>query len=267
MSAIILGMPTLIELPSLEANVELCQRLGLSLIELNMNLPAFRPLALPAERLRSLSEQTGVAFTLHLPEEVDLGSFHPSIREGHLHCCKDAIRWAAEFGANLVNLHLNSGVYFSLPDRRVWIYEKHCDQFVSLLVDSFCELGDLARELGITVCIENSGNFSLGFVRTALDALLSSCGGWVGLTWDIGHDAAGGFSDTPVFEEFEDRIAHVHLHDCDGELNHQVLFSGNVDVSAMLTLVRKLNVGVVIETKTTEALTESVRRLDDRGLR
>ena len=267
MSDIMLGMPALLELPSVEANVELSRKLGLSFVELNMNLPAFRPGALPAERLLALTEETGVGFTLHLPEEVDLASFHPSIREGHLHCCKNAIRWAGEFGVNLVNLHLNSGVYFSLPHRRVWIYEKHCDQFVSLLGNSFCKLGNLAQELGITVCIENTGNFSFGFVQTALDSLLKSCGGWLGLTWDIGHDAAAGFNDTPVFEKFQDRIGHVHLHDCDGKLNHQVLFSGNVDVSAMLSLARKLNVGVVIETKTAEALVESVRRLDERGLR
>ena len=267
MTDIRLGMPTLIELPSAEANVDLCQRLGLEFVELNMNLPGFCPDALPAERLPALTAATGVGFTLHLPEEVDLASFHPSIRQGHLHCCKDAIRWAAEFGAGLVNLHCNSGVYFSLPDRRVWIYEKHCDEFVSLLSESFRELGYLAQELGITVCIENAGNFSRGFVRTALDSLLRSFDGWLGLTWDIGHDPAAGFGDTSVFEEYPDRIGHVHLHDYDGELNHQVLFSGNVDVSAMLSLAREQNVGVVIETKTVDALTESIRRLDERGLR
>ncbi|MCR5064045.1 MAG: hypothetical protein K6A89_12265 [Treponema sp.] len=33
------GMPTLIENKSLKENIELCSRLGLNFIELNMNLP------------------------------------------------------------------------------------------------------------------------------------------------------------------------------------------------------------------------------------
>jgi hypothetical protein len=38
--------------------------------------------------------------------------------------------------------------------------------------------------------------------------VLGSCGDWLGLTWDIGHDAGANFGDTPVFEEYRDRIAH-----------------------------------------------------------
>ena len=101
-------MPTLIELPDLEANIELCQKLGLSFIELNMNCPAYNPQSLPAERLRQLKKEAGVGFTLHLPEEIDLASFQPSIRQGHLSCCKEAIAWAGEAGISIVNLHLNS---------------------------------------------------------------------------------------------------------------------------------------------------------------
>ena len=131
MSDIKLGMPTLIELPSVEANVQLCRKLGLSFVELNMNLPEYRPEVLPADRVRAVTGETGVGFTLHLPEELDLASFHPAIREGHLRCCTDAIRWAGECGVKVVTLHLHSGVYFTLPDRRRWVYEQHREQFLS----------------------------------------------------------------------------------------------------------------------------------------
>ena len=42
MGTIHLGMPTLIELDGLEANVDLCRRLGLAFIELNWTGPADR---------------------------------------------------------------------------------------------------------------------------------------------------------------------------------------------------------------------------------
>ena len=119
-----LGMPTLIDLPDVEANIELCRKLGLSFVELNMNCPAYNPQSLGAEQLRQLERETGVGFTLHLPEEIDLASFQPNIRQGHLSCCKEAIAWAGKADISIVNLHLNSGVYFSLPDRRVWLYEE-----------------------------------------------------------------------------------------------------------------------------------------------
>ncbi len=37
-----LGMPTLIELNTLEDNAKLCKELGLDFIEINMNLPQFQ---------------------------------------------------------------------------------------------------------------------------------------------------------------------------------------------------------------------------------
>ena len=41
-----IGMPTLVEVKSLEACASLCRKLGLSFIEINMNLPEYQ-----AERL------------------------------------------------------------------------------------------------------------------------------------------------------------------------------------------------------------------------
>ncbi|MCK4850563.1 MAG: sugar phosphate isomerase/epimerase [Phycisphaerae bacterium] len=267
MSKFALGMPTLIELPELEANIELCRKLGLSFVELNMNCPAYNPQSLGAERLSQLNRETGVGFTLHLPEEIDLASFQPSIRQGHFSCCKEAIAWAGEAGISIVNLHLNSGVYFSLPDQRVWLYEKYKSDFLSALEAAFDELLKLAEAQRVTVCIENGGNFGRSFVREALDKLLATADGWLGLTWDVGHDAGSGFAERAVFEQLQERISHMHIHDWDGTRAHQILFSGKVDVAAMLGLAKQLDVGVVIETKTVESLVESVRRLDERGMR
>ena len=267
MSKFAMGMPTLIELPDLEANIELCRKLGLSFVELNMNCPAYSPQSLSVEQLRKLERETGVGFTLHLPEEIDLASFQPSIRQGHLSCCKEAIAWAGEADIPVVNLHLNSGVYFSLPDHRVWLYEKYKSDFMSRLHEAFEELLRLAQAQQVTVCIENQGHFGKSFMREALDSLLTLDADWLGLTWDVGHDADSGFAERSVFEQLQDRISHMHIHDWDGTRSHQILFSGQVDVTAMVGLAKHLDVRMVIETKTVESLAESVRRLDEHGMR
>lgn len=267
MTRFMLGMPTLIELPDVEANVRLARELGLGFVELNMNVPAFCPAALPAARLRELGAETGLAFTLHLPEETDLASFHPAVRRGHLEGCLEAVRWAADAGMALVNLHLSPGVYFTLPERRVWVYDVHREQFQRNLAESFSRLLGAAADCGVTVCVENAGDFGREFVRQALEGLLRLPGERLRLTWDLGHDAAAAWSDRPVFERWADRVAHVHLHDFDGAASHRVLFDGEVDVAAALELARSRGLGVVVEVKTAESLAESVRRLDERGLR
>jgi len=257
-------MPTLIELADLDANVALCRELGLSFVELNMNLPEYSPERLSADRVRSVRDGTGIDFTLHLPEELDLAAFNRRIREGHLACCREAVAWAGDAGIPLINLHLNMGVYFTLPDRRVWLYEKHRDTFLSNLETSFREVLDIARDHDVTVCIENGGgDFGADFIREAVERLLTFDAERIALTWDLGHDASSGFNATPVFEKHTGRIRHMHLHDYDGTTSHQVLFTGEVDVASALTLAKRLDIGVVIETKTPEALAESVRRLRD----
>ncbi len=257
-----LGMPTLIELPDLAANVDVCRRLGLAFVELNMNLPAFCPENLDPMDIKRVSAESGVGFTVHLPEELDLASFHPPIREGHIRRCEQAIDWAGRAGAALVNMHLNPGVYFTLPDGKAWIYDRHSDRFLSLLSEAISRLLDLAAVNGVMLAIENTGCFDLQFMANAIDRL-SALDGFC-LTWDLGHDAESGYNDRDTITRHIDKVRHFHLHDSDGKSSHQVLMTGIVDVSGTLDLARRIGAGVVIETKTVDALSVSVEAI--RGL-
>jgi sugar phosphate isomerase/epimerase len=265
MSRFVLGMPTMAELPTLESNLQLARGLGLGLVELNMNLPQYGPQGMAADRVRQAAEAAGLELTLHLPEEIDLASFQPAIRQGNLACCIEAVRWCGRAGIRLVNLHLAPGVYFTLPDRRMWLYEEYRPAFLDSLTTSFTALTAAADESGVTVCLENAGNFQMEFVQQAVEHLLAAQPR-LRLTWDVGHDAATGFHERPLFEKHRDRIGHLHLHDCDGRESHRVLFTGVVDIKAMLDLARSLDVAAVIEVKTPSSLTESIRHLDERGL-
>lgn len=254
-----LGMPTLIELRGLEETVQLCSRLGLSFVELNMNMPTFCPEELDAARVKRLSDESGIEFTLHLPEEIDLASFQPPIREGHLARCKQAIQWAADSGITLANIHMNFGVYFTLPDHKVWIYERHEDRYLTNILDSFPQLYRTAADRGVMLAIENASDFHLPFIQRALKRLSESQG--FALTWDIGHDASSRYQDREVLMQYDPRIRHMHLHDYDGKSNHQVPMTGSVDIRSALAFAEERQLRVVIEVKAVEALTESARRL------
>ena len=254
-----LGMPTLIELTDPGDTVSLCQSLNLDLIELNMNMVNFCPENLNPEEVRKIKDNKAIDFTLHLPEEIDLASFHPSIRRGHLQRCRKALKWSYRAGIELVNLHINSGIYFTLPQEKVRIYDRYEEKFLDNLMESFEELTAIAAEKNIKICLENSSNFHFPYIRKALNKLCTFSE--IGLTWDSGHDAAVNFREKEVMLKHKDKISHLHLHDFSNGSDHQVLFTGEVDIEEMLALAAERQLRVIIETKTATALEKSVKKL------
>ncbi|MFD0679336.1 MULTISPECIES: sugar phosphate isomerase/epimerase family protein [unclassified Paenibacillus] len=258
-----LGMPTLIEYTSIIENVQLCNELGLDFIELNMNLPICIPETLSYSEIKYYKDQFGINFTIHLPEEMDLSSYHPSIRMGHLERCKQVMEWANLSGITTLNMHLNNGIYFTLPQTRVWINEQYETQFLKLLYESYMELYQLAQTFDVELCIENTGNFHIPYIRRALDKLSVFSNFY--LTWDAGHDAKAGFVEESTFTYFNKRIRHMHLHDYNGKSDHQSLFTGIVPINDRLALAQKNDLSVVIEIKTRESLADSVAALKENG--
>lgn len=259
------GMPTLIELPNIDANVRLCKDLGLSFIELNMDLPMCQPNTLPAEKLAEYS-QHGIHFTIHLPEKLDLATFQEDIRTGHIACLIRTIEWARRAGIDKLTMHIGPGVYFTLPQGKMWLYEKHRKSFLANLQASIDKVLSCAARADVTLLIENTGSFRRGFVQEAIEMLLARHPGNLGLTWDVGHDAESGYADSPFFRRQLDRVAHMHLHDFDGRSAHQALFAGSVDIPAVIDLARLRQATVVIETKTVSSLRASIEALRFRGL-
>ena len=92
-----IGIPTLLEISSLEDTIDLCHDLGLSIIEVNMTRPAFLPKSLHKQKMLDLSAAHDIEFTLHLPEEMDLGTFHDPIRDAWIEYLSETIQWANTF--------------------------------------------------------------------------------------------------------------------------------------------------------------------------
>lgn len=260
-----LGIPTIIELPDFEATVSLAQDLGADFVELNMNMPEFCPEALPARMIRECHERTGLVFTIHMPDDTDLASFQDPIREGHVARFGETARWAAEAGAKLINLHLSPGIYFTLPDRKVWIYERYYHRFLGNLREAYGKVIDYAKGFDLTVCTENVTNFQIPFVARAIDDLCAVDSFF--LTWDVGHDARTGYQEREVLLRHADRVRHMHLHDYNGASDHQVPGTGQVDIAGMLDFASRHGLSVLVETKTRASLEQSmpiVRRMLER---
>jgi sugar phosphate isomerase/epimerase len=252
-----LGMPALIEMPDLPGLVDLCQELELSFIELNMNMPENCPEGLDPLEVRDISRDTGIEFTLHSPDELDLASFHPTVQEGYLGRMREALGWSSQAGVKVLNMHLSPGIYFTLPDRRVWIYDRYVDRFTSFLWTSYQDIIPLAKASGVTVCTENVNNFDLPFVAQAIDELCTMDGFY--LTWDVGHDARSGFKEREVLLRHQDRIKHMHLHDYNGKSDHQVPGTGLLDIKGLLDFARQRDIRVLVEVKNVQSLRESIK--------
>lgn len=251
------GMPTLIENNSIVDNVLLCRKLGLGFVELNMNLPYCMPDKNSPDTMLDLKRKYGVEFTLHFPEEIDFGCFYEEIRQANIRLFKYIASWASKFEVGKINIHLNPGVYFTLPDKKVFVYEKNDDLFIEKFIDSLIELRNIAEPLGIKICVEN-----MKIHKATEKTFIELCNvPGIYFTWDVGHDAMTGYRMEKIYLNHSDKVKHMHLHDYNGVSDHQILFDGDIPLRDRIKFAQKNDLSVLIETKTVEALRESVRRL------
>lgn len=259
-----IGMPTLLEIDNLADTVDLCEKLGLNFIELHLNLPGFSPYGIKPEYIKRISQEKHIYFTVHLPEEIDLANFIDPVRNGYIQFVRDTIKWASSAGIKIINTHINQGVYFTLQNEKKLVYELYNEQFMKNLLREFSDIFSLAKNNNVSISIENTSIFSLGFFTKIIEAM-----SWLdgfNLTWDIGHDAKTDYAVSPLMKRYIKKICHIHLHDCDGEKDHLILFDGKVNVKEMIELAKLENLPVLIEVKSVEALKLSVGRLRERNL-
>ena len=266
------GMPTLLECETLKENVALCKRLGLKFVELNMNFPAFQTDRLEdTGRFLAAAEEAGIYYTLHLDERLDIADFNPLVAEAYRETVRRTVETAKallplrdRFGDPsqplTVTMHMNHGVYITLPDRRTDLYEKHFGAYMAAFTNfrRLCErwIGDA----DIRLCVENTDGFR-PFEWEAIGFLLQKpC---FGLTWDVGHSKAVGEKDVPFLTANREHIQHFHIHDGREAppANHLALGDGEIPLEDRLNLARERNARCVLETKTVAALEQSVRWL------
>lgn len=249
------GMPSLIECAGIEENVRLCRAFGLDFIELNMNLPMFQPDELP--RAIDYAQRYGVGITIHADENLDCMDFSAPVAEAYLSVLINTIQIARKCGVPTVNLHMNRGVYFSLPDRKIFLYDVYRERYLACVQEMRDRCAEAAGK-DVRILIENTNGF-LPFQRVAIELLLKSSA--FGLTWDSGHSQTAAIDDASFLLEHLNRVEHFHIHDARGGECHLALGTGETDIQHYLELAEKQNARCVVEVKTAEALAQSVEWL------
>ncbi len=255
------GMPTLIETSGLEECAQICRELGLDFIEISMSLPQYTVEAIDVESAAIISQKYGVYYTLHLDENVNFADFNSYISSACFEYIKDTIALAKKLGAPVINMHFHRGEHFTLPDRKIDLFEVYGEHYMTRVraLREICE-----REIAdsdIKICIENCKGYP-DFQREALEYLLESS--VFSLTYDIGHDHTAGGVDKAFILDRKKRLSHMHMHDAAGKKDHMALGTGELDLSEYLKLAEECECRVVLETKTIESLRLSAEWLKKR---
>ncbi len=248
------GMPTLIELPDIRDCAALCRDLGLQFVEFNMNLPQYQPDTLNTQELARVAAEYGIFYTVHLDENMNVAEFNPYVAEGYFRTVRETIALAKRLEIPVLNMHLSRGVHFTLPERKVYLFDQYRETFLRGIRDfrDMCteEIGDAP----IQICTENYSGY-LDFQKEAIGVLLESpC---FGLTLDVGHNHCTGYMDEPFTLAHQDRLRHMHIHDVRGKQDHQALGTGEVDLHKYFDLAQSRDCTVLLETKTVAGLKAS----------
>lgn len=258
------GMPTLIELDLLEDTIKLCKKLNLDFIELNMNLPQFQIECLEnTEYIRSLMEKYQIGFTIHLDENLNVCDFNKEVAKAYIDTVVRTIEVAKALDVHILNMHMNHGVYFTLPEQKVYLFEKFAADYKESWKKfrAICEKAiDYAD---IKICIENTNGYR-DHEKLAIEFLLQS--DVFGLTWDIGHSNVVANVDEQFIMDHKDKVFHFHLHDSISKNDHMPLGDGEIDLEQRLSMAEAYQCSCVVETKTIAALKKSVSWLRNHGL-
>lgn len=257
------GMPVLIEKSTLEENVALCKELGLDFVEINMSFPEYQIEKLEnIEKLKKIKEEAGIYYTIHLDENLNVADFNQSVASAYVETVRRTIRVAKELDIPNLNMHMHHGIYCTLPTQKVQLFEAYFDDYTNGFerYRQMCE-AEIA-DSNIKICIENTDGYS-ECERNMIQSLLDSK--VFGLTWDIGHSNCAKNVDEPFLMKNESKLNHFHIHDALGKQDHMLLGTGEVDLKQRLDLAKKWNCRCVIETKTADALRNSVVWLKENG--
>lgn len=262
-------MPTLLENRTLDDNINLCKELGLSFLELNMNFPEYQIDKLEYEDwFYKKADEAGIYYTIHLDENLNVADFNPLVRAAYLETVRRTIEVAKRFvelknkyGKKeqplTINMHMHHGIYITLPDKKVQMYERDFDVYMEHISKFTKACEEWIGDTDIQIAIENTNGFR-EYEKKAIAKMLES-DSFV-LTWDIGHSKATGEIDVPFILKYKNKISHFHIHDGieSPQRDHLALGDGEINLIERLDMAKVCNGRCVLETKTIDALKRSV---------
>ena len=259
------GIPTLVECNDIEECAEVAKRASLDFIEINTSFPQYLPENLDMAELRRIAKENNLFYTVHADEQLNPFDFNTKVSKCYFEVMRDNIRFAKELKIPVINIHLQKGVYVTLPGKVILLTDVYREEYMKRVREfiAMCEaeIGDA----DLKIAIENVD--SNPFTESQIDALeLFMKSPVFGLTLDVGHEVCLGYKDSHVFEKYPDKLCHLHLHDSDGKKPHLALGEGTLNIEEKISSL-KHGETCLVEVKTIEGLEKSVKYLAERGLR
>lgn len=244
------GMPTLVMFNSIKDNVDFALKNNIDFIELNMDLPYCNNI-----KNQELNKYD-IEFTMHISEKINVADLNNNLRIKYLNEAIRQIKLGINNNIKKFNLHIDSGVYFTLPSGKYYLNEKFLDIYLNNLDKSCIVLNEFAKENNIEINFENTKIHS--FTKEAFKIIEKYK--YLGFTLDIGHNEKNG---NKAFELLKNtnKIRHIHMHDYDGKKDHLTLGSGIIDFGKYKKMTSKNY--IVIEIKEENELVNSINYLNN----
>ena len=256
------GMPALVECKDVYDCIEVAKKNGLDFVEINMSFPQYLPESIDIPELKRALCESGVFLTIHADEQLNPFDFNKTVSQCYFDVMRSSIRFALELGIPVINIHLLKGVYVTLPGKVILLTDVYSEEYFARVREfiSMCE--DEIGEGDLKICIENVD--SNAFTESQLKALpLFMQSRVFGLTLDVGHEMCLKNADSHVFEEYPEKLVHMHLHDCDGKKPHLALGDGILDVEKKISDFSGKT--CLVEVKTIAGLEVSSKYLREKG--
>ena len=254
------GMPTLVECKDIRDCVKLAADLSLDFIEINMSFPQYQVESLDVAELAKLASDNSVFYTIHADEQLNPFDFNSDVSRCYFEIMRGYIRFARALNIPVINMHLLKGVYVTLPGKVILLSDVYRDEYLNRVREFVRMCEDEIGDSDLKIAIENvdSNPFTTSQVE-AMKIFMSSPA--FALTLDVGHDACMSGADRHVFENYPDKLVHLHLHDSNGKSAHLPLGSADVDISKALKSL-PADGTCLVEVKTIAGLVESVAYLN-----
>ena len=249
------GMPALVECRDASECAALAEKLGLDFVEINMSFPKYQPSEELIAQLNELKQKHNIFFTIHADEALSPFDFNEKVSECYFDVMRDTLRVAKAVGCPVINMHLQKGVYVTLPGKVILLTDVYFEEYLTRVKKFIKMCEDEIGNSGVVIAIENvdSNPFTESQVK-ALEYFMKSSA--FALTLDTGHESALENKDTYIFEKYPTKTVHMHLHDCVGKAPHLPLGEGNIDILAKISAFKGKT--CLIEVKTVAGLESSV---------
>jgi sugar phosphate isomerase/epimerase len=246
-------MSILPELESIRDSVRVARELGFDFVELNAEFPFCLP-----DVIKETDIDEKIFFTVHLFEKSEVGLLYEPWRESQIEMLKGLMReYKKKVNVKRFNLHINRGAFFTMPDKKIFVFEQFEQLYTTACKKSFKELSDFAVAHDLEICFENVkiADYMLRIFKIIAE--------YPNLfyTLDVGHDIVAGKRASGQFMQNPEKIRHVHLHDVVNGIDHQQLGAGSVDVKKVLEFCRRNNTDIVVEVRRKEQLANSIKYL------